>query len=128
MVNNPSVPARPSTPSIRLKEFITTIILRYDKAMLNPSDTSLNPNRPCMLVIRMSPKWIKIDAATTCPMNFFVADRTMRSSLRPMKNITIEAAKKYWNSGFLNADMDRSEAKRKTQKILTLPTEVTGTL
>jgi len=35
---------------------MTTIIVRYDKAILNPSDTSLKPNSPCMLVMRMPPR------------------------------------------------------------------------
>jgi hypothetical protein len=69
-----------------------------------------------------------MDAAITCPTNFLLAERIIRSSFRPRKKMTSAAAKKYWNSGFMYPWMDKSEASKKPPKIPTPPREETGWL
>ena len=50
-VNNPRQPASPSTPSIRLKEFVITTIVKRVSKTLTVCGISYNPIKPCILLI-----------------------------------------------------------------------------
>jgi len=55
VVKSPRLPAKPSTPSIKLKELVITIIVKKERVTLANCGISCKPRNPCMLVISTPP-------------------------------------------------------------------------